>query len=269
MGLINTFDMYVDDLKRDKTIHVYLPPDYHRNERTYPVLYMHDGQNLFYEDLSAYGNIWNIHSTMDDLASSSGKSMIVVGIDVSGDHRLDEYSPWQGNPDRRLPADDPRFQQGGEADVYLSWIVGTLKPVIDDTYKTQPDQTYMAGSSMGGLVSLYAAYHNHPVFKAVGIFSPAFWFAPDELMSFLHGNIKSGVRVYMDMGHKETSHQSLDEFPAIYLDHVRKVRDILKKHGIHDLRYVEDENGTHHETAWARRFPNFVKWLSGDQPRDS
>jgi len=268
MGFINTFDMYAEDLKRDKTIHVYLPSDYHHTERTYPVLYMHDGQNLFYEYLSTYGSIWDVHHAMDDITDSMKRSMIVVGIDVESEHRLDEYSPWKGRPDERIPEGDQRLSRGGEADCYLKWIVDTLKPMIDATYHTNRTVSYMAGSSMGGLISLYAAYRFYPVFKGVGIFSPAFWFAPDELMSFIYHNIKAGVRVYMDMGHKETSHQNLDEFPTIYLDHVRKVRDVLKDHDIHDLRYVEDEKGIHHETAWKRRFPDFVKWLMIDQSQD-
>ncbi|HYE53636.1 MAG TPA: alpha/beta hydrolase-fold protein, partial [Chitinophagaceae bacterium] len=155
---------YMPQLKRYRRIWVYLPPGYFIGNKRYPVLYMHDGQNLF-DDATAFSGEWGIDETLDSMK----KHCIVVGIDNGGLKRMNEYNPY----------DNDRFGKG-EGKQYLAFIVKTLKPFIDKKYKTLADKknTHIAGSSMGGLISMYAAIVYPNVFGSAGVFSPSFWISP-------------------------------------------------------------------------------------------
>ena len=142
---------------------------------------MHDGQNLFDSSMS-YSGEWSVDETLNKLYSEKNLKLIVVGIDNGESKRLDEYSPWKN-----------KKYGGGEGEAYTKFIVETLKPYIDDNYKTLKDKnnTAIIGSSMGGLVSHYAGLKYPKVFGKIGVFSPAFWFAPEVTeFSKTHGNIK-------------------------------------------------------------------------------
>ena len=154
----------IPQLCRTRRIWVYLPKDYSISRKSYPVLYMHDGQNLF-ENATSYAGEWGIDETMDAFKNAC----IVVGIDNGGVLRMNEYNP-----------NTSQFGKG-EGRSYLAFIVENLKPFIDKTYRTLADSrhTYMAGSSMGGLISFYAGLYYPHVFGALGIFSPSFWIVPD------------------------------------------------------------------------------------------
>src|SRR5688572_17966548 len=144
-----------------RDITVYLPPSYSRNDGSrYPVVYMHDGQNLF-DPRTSFAGEWNVDGTIDH-ASSEGIEAIVVGIPNFGAERCNEYSPF----------DDPKHGPG-KGDAYIAFIVDTLKPIIDADFRTQPghDATGIAGSSMGGLISLYAMFHRPDVFGFAGVMS--------------------------------------------------------------------------------------------------
>jgi predicted alpha/beta superfamily hydrolase len=132
---------YMPQLGRYRRIWLYLPPDYHTSTRHYPVLYMHDGQNLF-QEWSAFGEEWGVDETIDAME----RKCIVVGVDNGGEHRLREYKLH----------DDEEFGKG-EGRPYLAFLVETLKPFIDRSYRTKTgrEHTWIAGSSMGGLISLW------------------------------------------------------------------------------------------------------------------
>ncbi len=155
---------FIPQLKRNRRIWIYLPPDYKIVKKHYSVLYMHDGQNLF-DDATSYSGEWGVDEYLDSIFTLNKKEVIVVGIDNGLSKRMNEYNPYS-------------FKQFGigEGDKYVDFLVKTLKPFIDKHYKTLADKknTYVAGSSMGGLISLYAVMKYPSVFGGAGIFSPAF-----------------------------------------------------------------------------------------------
>ncbi|HET7234691.1 MAG TPA: alpha/beta hydrolase-fold protein [Longimicrobium sp.] len=157
----------IPQLHRTRRVWVYLPPDYASSSKRYPVLYMHDGQNVFDDSTSGFGE-WGVDETLDSLYAAGDPGIIVVAVDHGGAKRLDEYSPFI----------NPRHG-GGEGDAYVDFLARTLKPFIDRRYRTRPGRlsTGVAGSSMGGLISLYAALKYPDVFGRAGIFSPALWFS--------------------------------------------------------------------------------------------
>jgi predicted alpha/beta superfamily hydrolase len=158
---------FIPQLKRYRRIWVYLPPNYRIGKKRYPVLYMQDGQNLF-DNATSYSGEWGVDEYLDSIFNLGRKEIIVVGIDNGLLKRMNEYNPYS-------------FQQfgEGEGDKYVDFLVKTLKPFVDKHYKTLPGKknTYIAGSSMGGLISLYAVLKYPSVFGGAGIFSPAFWTA--------------------------------------------------------------------------------------------
>jgi len=157
----------IPQLNRTRRIWIYLPKGYDINKKSYPVLYMHDGQNLFSEHSAAYGE-WGVDEALDSLIARTRKEVIIVGIDHGDEKRMTEYNPYDTKDAK------------GEGKQYVEFIVNTLKPFIDSKYKTlkDPQNTFVAGSSLGGLISMYAIAKYPNVFGGAGIFSPAFWIAP-------------------------------------------------------------------------------------------
>src|SRR5205085_774096 len=158
--------------RRDILVH--LPFSYRQGHQRYPVLYMHDGQNLFDEATSFCGE-WEVDETMEELRHE-GLEAIVVGIPNMGDQRCEEYSPF---PNRRF-----RSVRGA---AYLAFLVETVKPLIDHTFRTLPerDHTGIMGSSMGGLISLYAFFRHPEVFGFAGVMSPSLWFARQSIFAYV------------------------------------------------------------------------------------
>ncbi len=256
---------------RRRTIRVLLPEGYdQRPSRRYPVLYMQDGHNLFDPLSATYGAHWRIGETMDAMAAAGdGRRAIIVGVDCSHEReglaRLDEYSPWT-NPDigadlSRAPAGIPA---GGEGEAYLSFLSDSLMPWVNESYRTLPgrESTGIAGSSLGGLFSLYALYRRPELFALCGAFSSAFWFAKGELLAFLASAFRPDRSVYLDIGTKETSDDSKPGFARRYLDDTLELRDWLLGRGQpgESLLCVVDEGADHSERSWARRFPLFIDW---------
>ena len=191
----------IPQLNRKRRIWVYLPPNYKISKESFPVIYMHDGQNLFDKKTSFSGE-WNVDETLNKLFREKNLQLIVVGIDNGGKKRLDEYSPWKNNK-----------YGGGEGDAYLDFITKTLKPYVDKSYRTKKDKnnTGIIGSSMGGLISHYAAFKYPNVFGKVGVFSPAFWFAP-EIVEFSKKKGKlNNTKMYFLAGAKEGKNVAFNE----------------------------------------------------------
>jgi predicted alpha/beta superfamily hydrolase len=230
-----------------RDILVYLPPSYNTSQRRYPVIYMHDGQNLF-DRATSFGEEWEVDQTLE-AASRDGLEAIVVGIPNLGAERLNEYSPWT----------DRRHKQGGKGNDYLDFIVHTLKPLIDRDFRTMPgrDSTGIAGSSMGGLISLYAFFKHPQTFGFAGVMSPALWFAGGSIFPFIKERPFVPGRLYLDVGTSEGSEELHD---------VRRLKEILAQKGYrtgHDLLYVVEMGGQHNERAWARRLRRELHFLLG------
>jgi predicted alpha/beta superfamily hydrolase len=231
------------ELGNSRDLVVWLPPAYGRSERRYPVIYMHDGQNLF-DPRTSYAEPWRVDKAMDRAAHRSAEA-IVVGIPNMGLDRIDEYSPFV----------DARAG-GGKGDRYLDWVIGTVKPLVDDRFRTRPERAYtgMAGSSMGGLITLYAYLREPSVFGFVGVLSPSLWFAGRAIFSTLAESPHVPGRIYLDVGAREG---------RLALDDARRMRDSLIEKGYtgSELRWVEDPRGSHNEVDWGRRFTGAVTFL--------
>lgn len=243
-------NLYSPQLGNRRDILVYLPPSYAKSNQRYPVVYMHDGQNLF-DDATSYAGEWRVDETLEELAEE-GLEAIVVGIPNKGRERLNEYSPFM----------DPKYG-GGKGDAYVRFIVEVIKPIIDRDYRTlpQPQHTSVAGSSMGGFISLYALYRFPQVFGNAGVISPAFWFAERELFTYVQEQGKAPGRVYMDVGFFESSLDIVGS--EQYLQDVRDMNQLLQQQGFADpdYLYLEDPKGRHNEADWARRLPDILRFL--------
>lgn len=245
--------LYSPQLGNRRDLLVYLPPSYSAGQKRYPVLYMHDGQNLF-DDATSYVGEWHVDRSMEGLAEE-GLEAIVVGIPNAGTERLNEYSPFR----------DPRHG-GGKGQRYLEFLTATIKPLIDAEFRTLPSRetTGVMGSSMGGLISLYAYYRFPEVFGRAGVVSPSFWFAEGAIYGYVEGAAQVAGRLYMDVGYREItlSHVSSRR----YLEGVRRMNRLLLAKGWtkgRDYLYVEDKEGVHNEAHWARRFPQMMRFLFG------
>ncbi|WDF46090.1 alpha/beta hydrolase-fold protein [Chryseobacterium sp. KACC 21268] len=237
----------IPQLNTTRKIWIYLPPDYGTSKREYPVIYMHDGQNLF-DDFTSFSGEWSVDETLNQIFKETGKSAIVIGIDNGGDKRLSEYSPWNNE----------KYKTTGEGDLYVEFLAKTLKPYIDKTYRTekQASKTLIVGSSMGGLISLYASAKYPTVFGKAGIFSPAFWFVSEDLKKYLNinkNNLKNS-KFYFVAGKNE------DETMAPEIENVEKL--LLKKSiPAKNIVVKIDDDGTHSESYWKRELKASLIWL--------
>ncbi len=218
---------------------------------------MNDGQNLF-DVATSFAGEWYADETMEELADE-GIEAIVVGIPNMGDRRFHEYMPF---PEPNL--------QDVQGDAYVAFIAETLKPVIDRDFRTLPDaaSTGIAGSSLGGLISLYAVFRRPQTFGLAGVFSPALRWGRDGIFAFVQQAPFAPGRIYLDVGTAEgiglAGGSSQRSFAQRYLNEVRKMQRLLLKKGYrqdHDLLYVEEAEGIHHESAWARRLPDALRFL--------
>ncbi len=232
---------FIPQLNRSRRIWIYLPPDYKYSKKRYPVLYMHDGQNLF-DDATSYAGEWGVDKYLDSIFKAGKKEVIVVGIDNGLSKRMSEYNPYT-------------FQQfgKGEGDQYVDFLVKTLKPFIDKHYKTMrgKNSTYIAGSSMGGLISLYAVLKYPSVFGGAGIFSPSFWIASgiDQAVNSKAKNINS--RLFFYAGGEE---------PDPMIPDMKRIEKEIKTVSSSPVKEIIDADAKHNEVAWRKHFPEFYNW---------
>lgn len=228
---------------RERTIRVFLPRNYFTTDRAFPVLYMQDGQNLFDPETSYGGRDWQIAKTMDKMPLA--KQVIIVGIDNGESNRINEYAPFESK------------NGGGEGDAYLQFIVETLKPFIDNEYRTQPQReaTGIAGSSMGGLISFYAGLRYSDIFGKIGPMSPALWFNP-AVLDMLQDNIEPKSLFYVVAS--KTELKSMEGT-------LQKIYWGLKNNGWSDeqIHVIVRDRGTHSEVFWGREFRKMLEWLFG------
>lgn len=247
-------------LGRRMDLLVYLPPSYHESmRRAFPVLLMQDGQNLF-DRFTSYAGDWQVDEILESMAVEEGLEAIVVGIPNAGAARLDEYSPWA----------DGRHG-GGRARAYLEFVVTTVLPLVRSSFRIvrEPEGVVVAGSSMGGLFSLWAFFECPELIGRCAVQSPSVQFAGNALLRDVRHRHYRGGRIYLDAGAREGPParwgrllRGLQARP--YLRQVRQLRDELIDLGYHreeELRYVEDPDGDHSEQAWSRRLPGALRFL--------
>jgi len=250
-------DFRSEVLGNSRTVLVFLPPGYEENpEARYPVLYMHDGQNLFDAATSFIGIEWNVDETVTRMIEGGEvRPLIVVGVENTS-QRAFEYTPV---PDRA--------RGGGGGELHARFLVEEVKPFIDRTYRTMPDaqSTGIMGSSFGGLASIYTAWTHPDVFTRVGAMSTSYGWAGGHILSFVESkNPPTGVRVWIDMGTAEYEGDSNGDGVPDIIEHHRRCRDALIAKGLTfpgTLGYVEDEGAVHNERAWAARFPRALRHL--------
>ncbi|CAN5605984.1 alpha/beta hydrolase-fold protein [soil metagenome] len=234
---------FIPQLSRTRKIWIYLPKNYNLLKSKYfPVLYMQDGQNLFNEQ-TAFSGEWGVDECLDTLQSKLNKDCIVIGIDNGGDKRMNEYNPYE----------DKKFGKG-EGDLYLDFIAQTLKPFIDNRFRTQKDRqhTFIAGSSMGGLISMYAIKKYPDVFGAAGVFSPSFWIAPQLYTDLENTKWKDVHGVFFYAGKKEGD----DMVPDMM--NIEKLLESTKYFNTTELIFPL---GQHKEEYWRKAFEVFYRKL--------
>ncbi len=245
VGMIKVLPaVWSPQLGNQRDILVYLPPSYEQSDKRYPVIYMHDGHNLF-DETTSFGCEWRVDETLE-AASAAGVEAIVVGIPNMGEERLVEYSPFV----------DPEHG-GGRGAAYLAFLVETVKPRIDQDFRTLSDRdhTGILGSSMGGLISLYGFFRHSKTFGFAGMMSPALWFGERAIFGIVeHARYVPG-KLYLDVGTREGTFTVAD---------TRKMYELLQHKGYHSpeqLLYLEEQAAEHCETAWAGRLSTAVQWL--------
>lgn len=243
-------------LDHPRDIVVWLPPGYEdaaaagsAEPPRYPVLYMHDGQNLFEPDAAFQkGEHWRLgEAAAARIEAGTIAPLIIVGIYNTGEERIHEYTPTR---DAKLG--------GGRADDYGRMIVEELKPFIDRTYRTLPgaEHTGMGGSSLGGLVTMYLGFRYPQVFSRLAVLSPSVWWDRRAILKTVRqARAKPRARIWLDMGTAEGRRG---------LDDARLLKAALVGLGFvsgADLHYAEYEGATHRESAWADRAGPMLDWL--------
>lgn len=232
-------------LALDRNVWIYLPPSYEKSSKRYPVIYMQDGQNLFDTKTSAYGE-WGVDELLDSLSKTKKGECIVLGIEHSGANRSTEYNPF-----------DSKFGKG-TGDDYIDFIANTLKPYMDKKYRTLSEVKYttIAGSSMGGLIAMYAIAKYPKVFGNAGVFSPSFWIAP-KMYDFVNHQKLKNSRIYFVAGAHESEDMAND---------MEKMYQLLLENGLPSskMKLVIKEDGKHSEWFWHQEFTPFIDWLNLD-----
>jgi predicted alpha/beta superfamily hydrolase len=237
------FDM--PQLGRQRRVWIYLPAGYETSGRKYQVLYMHDGQNLFDDATSGYGE-WGVDEIIDKMPPK--EQCIIVGIDHGGQNRIMEYDPY-----------DTKFGKG-RGDDYVDFLVKSLKPYIDSHFRTKKNvrNTSIAGSSMGGLISMYAILKYPDVFGTAGVFSPAFWISPEIFDYAKNRQLKKFSRIYFVCGDSESGSMVSD---------MQKMVNIVRAKGLSEQNTPEVvvKGAKHNEKQWNGDFPAFYEWLASPQ----
>ncbi|WP_235296539.1 alpha/beta hydrolase [Portibacter marinus] len=234
----------IEALRRTTTIRVCLPPGYEKSKLRFPVLYMHDGQNIFDEFTSASGE-WGVDETLTKLAIEEGFNIIVVGIDHGGEHRKTEMNPWDHDKHGK-----------GEGQKYADFIVKKVKSFIDHQFRTlaEREHTGIMGSSLGGLISHYMLAKYPETFSKAAMFSPAY-IQSDQIFDFVKDNpVPNDSKITILAGEeegKEVTHS------------VERMTRILKKINQRE-EYLESAvipKGKHTEDFWRAHFPSAVRWM--------
>ena len=241
-------DFHSQYLDEDRTLIVFLPPGYDKEtERRYPVLYLHDGQNLFDVNTAFGGRDWRADETAYELIEEKKiEPLVIVGV-YNTEGRLEEYTP---TPDKKLG--------GGKADLYGKALVEEIKPFIDKTYRTRDCawNTGLGGSSLGGLVTLYLGLRYPHIFGKLAILSPSVWWNDRAIVQEVEAiEPRPRLKIWLDMGTQESESGVAD---------AEALRDALETKGWiegDDLMYTEIRGATHSEDAWSKRVGPFLEYL--------
>jgi predicted alpha/beta superfamily hydrolase len=259
-GVIGTIRLHENfhskELGNSRSVIVWLPPGYDNDtDHRFPVLYMHDGQNLFDASTSFIGIEWGIDETADRLIKTGRiDPIIVVGIYNTPD-RTNEYTPTR----------DAERSAGGRGAAYTRFVVGEVKPFIDQTYRTRTGRkdTAVAGSSLGGLISLHMAATRPDVFSMAGLISPALMWDDERIIRELSSKPAplTKLKVWLDMGTQEG--RQIESFSKA-IESSRRMAKVFESASLvagQDYQYLEIPGGEHNETAWAARADKMLEFF--------
>jgi predicted alpha/beta superfamily hydrolase len=240
---VSTFTIEAPQLNTSRKIWLYLPKNYETSTKKYPVIYMHDAQNLF-DAKTSYAGEWNVDEKLDSLNAQ----VIVVGIENGGEKRLEELTPYKNEK-----------YGGGNADKYIEFIVNTLKPEIDKKYRTKSNakNTTIMGSSLGGLTSFFAVLKYPEVFGKAGVFSPAFWINRKDINDYMASSKKLKAKIYFLCGDSEGD----DDDMVNDLNHMELLLNTNRCYCLNLNKKVIVKGGHHNEKLWRDGFVNAIVWL--------
>lgn len=248
-------------LKMKRRVRVLLPKDYASDKSaTYPVVYFHDGQNVFFDNESYSGHSWGVISTIKN--NPKLPAMIVVGIDNDEEKRMDEYTPW-------LMTNSPFLEDsemGGQGYEYAAFVMDVVKPFIDEIYRTKADKmhTAMMGSSAGGNISAFMGIEYKEEISRLGIFSLASWIAPNAFNDYMSKHsLDMDQLVYIQVGTHEDENLELKQaYIDCSLDYARQL--LLQRLPLENLSVNIFAEDRHNEKAWARHLFNCFRFISRD-----
>ena len=250
--MVKKWNVTIPKLSGEKTrrVYLYLPDSYEKEPNTrYPVMYMFDGHNVFFDSDATYGKSWGMNKFMQ----RSKKQLIIVAVECNheGNGRLSEYSP--------VDFESSYFggKIKGRGKTYMQWLVGSLKPYIDAHHRTLPDRenTLIGGSSMGGLMSLYAAVQYNHVFSRAACLSPSLWVDPAKLLEMIaKAKLDENTVIYMDYGSREMGNHYGNQANLLTIAQMLMLRKVNLT-----LRIVP--GGDHSEASWERQIPIFMDVL--------
>ena len=250
--MVIKWDVTIPKLSGDKTrrTFIYLPESYEQDpERRYPVLYMFDGHNVFFDEDATFGKSWGMNRYLEE----TGKQMIVVGVECTheGNRRLVEYAPM-------TYTNSEHGTIKGKGSVMMNWMVKELKPAIDENFRTLPDRknTILAGSSMGGLMALYGVCAYNHVFQRAACLSPSLWVSPGKVLEMVaRAHIRRDTTVYMDYGELEMFSHAATQEAMISTAHLLLTKRV-------NLAFRIVPGGTHSEASWEQQVPIFMDCLN-------
>lgn len=237
---------HIPQLNRMRRVLIYLPDNYATSGKRYPVMYLHDGQNVF-DDATSYAGEWGIDEYLD---STKASQCIVVAIDNGGNKRMNEYCPYDFTLNPLKPKENK-----GEGVQYVDFLAKTLKPFIDKKYRTLKNKknTFTTGASMGGLISLYAVLKYPKVFGGAGVFSPSVWICKEDLLKLVKTTgKKANSKIYFYCGKLEGPGMVPDMLKAF-----EELAAVSKS----KMTTVIRNDGKHNEPTWRKEFPFFYEWI--------
>lgn len=249
--MVIKWDVVIEKLgdTKPRKAYIYLPEKYREDiDRRYPVMYMFDGHNVFFDEDATYGKSWGMARYMDE----SKKDLIIVAVECNhqGNSRLQEYSPinFENATLGKIKA---------KGSVYMNWMINTLKPYIDATYRTLPDRknTIIAGSSMGGLMALYGATVYNHIFQRAACLSPSLWVSSGKILEMVaRAHVRRDTCIYMDYGSEEMFNHAANAEALISTSHLLLTKRV-------NLAFRIVPGGTHCEASWEKQIPIFMDCL--------
>ena len=249
--MVKKWNVTIPVLSGDATrrVYIYLPASYEKDKsKRYPVMYMFDGHNVFFDSDATYGKSWGMNKYMQ----SSKKELIIVAVECNhkGNSRLVEYCPFTFEE-----ASIGRIR--GRGRTYMKWLTEELKPYIDERFRTLPDRcnTILAGSSMGGLMALYGVCAFNQVFQRAACLSPSLWVSTDKVLEMIaRASVKEDTCIYMDYGSEELANHGASPNALMVTSQF-----LLSKRV--DLTFRIVPGGNHSEASWERQIPIFMECL--------